>query len=47
MSSRLPSQSAEGINVNIGINAGVSIDAIEKNIELIADGVKKVFEEYS
>lgn len=44
----LPSEGSSGnINVNIGVNADVSLDTIQNNMDQIADGVKRVFEEYN
>ncbi len=43
----LPSSARDGINVNIGVSASVGIDSIEAHMDQIADGVKRVFEEYS
>jgi hypothetical protein len=42
-------QSTVGTNilVNVGVNADTSIESINNNMELIADGVKRVFEEYA
>jgi hypothetical protein len=42
-------QSSGGSNilVNIGVNADTSVESITNNMELIADGVKRVFEEYA
>jgi len=45
--SRLPSNSGSVFNVNIGVQAEVSTSNIEQHIDQIADGVKRVFEEYS
>ncbi len=42
-----PNIPGQGINVNIGVQANVGVDAIKENIEVIADGVRKVFEEYA
>ena len=42
----LPSSSGSNINVNIGVSADVGVGAIEAHIDQIADGVKRVFEEY-
>jgi hypothetical protein len=35
------------ISVNIDVTANSSIDLIENNMDRIADGVKRVFEEYA
>ena len=43
----VPDAVGNSITVNLSVNADNSIDNIQQNIEFIADGVKRVFEEYS
>ncbi len=43
----LPMSLGSSINISMNVQAGTGIEVLEQNMERIADGVKKVFEEYS
>ncbi len=44
---RLPSGGSGAISVQMNVQSGNTMEVLEQNMERIADGVKKVFEEYS